>query len=173
MTAVELISKEIDTAHEWLEGTMQDVNNEIAHWVPPGTAHPIGSRYAHMAVSEDIAVNATLINGQPLYGETWAGRTGIPNPQDAFVTTLEWAQSVKVELADLKEYTRAVYAGTSEFMAGLSDSDLAREVDMSDHGMGMWTVGSFLLTFVLGHARDIMGEISAIKGVQGGQGYPF
>ncbi len=173
MTAVELISGEINTAHEWLEGIMQDVTIEIAHWVPPGTAHPVGSRYAHMAVSEDIAVNGTLISGKPLYVEAWAECTGIPNPQDAFVTTLEWAQSVKVDLADLKEYTRAVYASTSEFMASLSDSDLAREVDMSDHGLGMWTVGSFLLTFVLGHVRDIMGEISAIKGVQGGQGYPF
>ena len=58
-------------------------------------------------------------------------------------------------------------------MASLSDSDLARELDMSDHGLGMWSVGSFLLTFDLGHVRDIMGEISAIKGVQGGKGYPF
>ncbi|HEX6385063.1 MAG TPA: hypothetical protein VF177_10365 [Anaerolineae bacterium] len=48
-----------------------------------------------------------------------------------------------------------------------------RIIDPSEQGMGEWPLGAFLLTFVLGHIRDIMGEISAIKGVQGLQGYPF
>ena len=173
MTAIEIIRREINTAYEWMEGTMQDVTVEIAHWVPPGTAHPVGSRYAHMTLSEDMMVNASLRGGQPLHAEAWAGRTGIPNPQDAFGTTLEWAQSVNVDLEALKEYTQAVYANTGEYLASLSDSDLVREVDMTAHNLGKWSVGSLLLAFVLGHVRDIMGEISAIKGVQGGQGYPF
>ena len=97
MTASELICGEINTAHDWLEGTMQNVTIEIAYWVPPGTAHPVGSRYAYMAVSEDMAVNATLKSGQPLFVEAWTERIGIPNPLDVFVTTLEWAQSVKVD----------------------------------------------------------------------------
>lgn len=58
-------------------------------------------------------------------------------------------------------------------MAKLKESDLEKEVDLTQVGFGKWSQGAFLITFLIGHARDIMGEISAIKGVQGAKGYPF
>jgi hypothetical protein len=73
----------------------------------------------------------------------------------------------------LRQYAQAVYKATDDYMAKLKESDLDREVDLTQVGFGKWKLGAFLLTFVMGHARDIMGEISAIKGVQGARGYPF
>jgi hypothetical protein len=173
MDTIALLRSGMKTAHEWLEATMADVTPEMAQWAPPGTAHPIGSRYAHVVVGEDNLV-AMVKGGAPLHTGAWQGRTGIAgDPQAAYASTLEWAQTVKIDLAALRGYAQAVYANTDEFLATLKPENLETQVDLSQFGMGVWQLDAFLLSLVLGHARDIMGEISAVKGVQGAKGYPF
>ncbi len=99
MNAISLIREQMKTAHEWFEATMADVTPEQAHWLPPGTAHPIGSRYAHTIVSEDMMVNGLLKGNAPMFATAWAGKTGISgDPQAAFQSTQEWARSVQVDL---------------------------------------------------------------------------
>jgi hypothetical protein len=171
MSTTSLIREQLNNAHQWFEGTMSGVNQEQAQWQPPGTAHPIGSRYAHAVVAEDVMVNALIKGEAPLYATTWAGNTGISDPQ--FNATLEWARSVQVDLDSARRYAQAVYDNSDAYLATVKDEDLARVVDLSSQGMGEWPLDAFLLTFVLGHIRDIMGEVSALKGMQGLQGYPF
>ena len=62
---------------------------------------------------------------------------------------------------------------SEEYVASLSDTDLDQEIDMSMFGMGNKKLSSFLGGLVIGHTRDIMGEISVLKGIQGLRGYPF
>ncbi len=173
MNATSLIRQEMATAHEWFEATVADVDEDLAHWVPGGTAHPIGSRYAHMVVAEDMLVQGVLRESPTLFASSWAGKTGVPDPQQAFDTSLEWAQTVRVDLGALRSYAQAVYAATDAYLAALTDEDLDSAVDMSAQGYGQFVLGNFFLSYVLGHTRDIMGEISAIKGLKGQQGYPF
>lgn len=173
MNPIPMIREQIKTAHEWFDGTIAGVNDELAHWQPGGNAHPIGSRYAHMVVSEDMMVNGLLKGSAPLFATSWAGKTGLEDPQAAFYTTLDWAKGVKVDIDAMKEYAQAVYANTDEYLATLSEDELERTIDLTEQNLGTWSLGAFLLTFVLGHVRDIMGEISALKGVRGLQGYPF
>ncbi len=40
-------------AHQWFSGTMADVTEAQANFVPPGIAHPIGELAAHVVHSED------------------------------------------------------------------------------------------------------------------------
>jgi hypothetical protein len=173
MNPITLIREEIQTAHEWFDATMAGVTDEVAHWQPGGTAHPIGSRYAHMVVTEDMMVNGLLKGSAPLFATSWAGKTGLEDPQAAFYTTLEWAQRVKVDLDALDAYAQAVYASTDAYLATLGEDDLEGTIDLTEQNLGTWSVGAFLLSFVFGHVRDIMGEISALKGLRGLQGYPF
>ena len=118
-------------------------------------------------------VNGLLKKRAPLFASTWAGKTGLDDPQAAFTTTLEWANSVKVDLDAARQYAQAVYANTDAYLATLKLEDLDRSIDLTAQGMGVWTLGAFLLTFLFGHIRDIMGEVSALKGLKGLQGYPF
>jgi hypothetical protein len=46
-------------------------------------------------------------------------------------------------------------------------------VDLSAFGMGQQTVGYLLNRFLLGHIDNMCGEISCLKGIQGGKGYPI
>lgn len=171
MSTVSLIRGQLTTAHEWFEGTMAGVTQEHAHWQPAGIAPPIGSRYAHAVVAEDVMVNALIQGSPPLYAASWSGRTGISDPQ--FEADLEWSRNVEVNLDLTRQYAQAVYANSDSFLANLTDDDLDRIIDLSEHEMGQWPLDAFLVSFVLGHMHDIMGEISALKGLQGLQGYPF
>lgn len=116
-------------------------------------------------------VNSLIRGGAPMYAGDYAGKTGISEPR--FDSPLEWARSVRVDLGAARRYAQAVYANTADYLNTLNDDDLERIVDLSEQNMGQWTLGAFLISFVLGHMRDVMGEISALKGTQGLQGYPF
>lgn len=171
MNTVSLIRSQLSVTHEWFEATMKGVTPEVAHWQPGGTAHPIGSLYAHAITAIDIMINMMIQGGQPMFTTTWSGKTGISEP--SFDAGLEWARNVKVNLDQARQYAQAVYASADAGLAGLSDDDLGRTIDLSEQGIGQWTLGAFLISFVIGHTRDMMGEISALKGIQGLQGYPF
>lgn len=174
MNAPELIRSEMKTAHDWFEATMADVTPEQAHWQPPGKAHPIAALYAHAVAAEDMMMNGMLQGGAPLFTTTWAGKTGASgDPQSAFAPTLEWARGVEVDLPAAREYAAAVYAATDDYLAGLEPDDLDQPIDLSEWGMEEWSLGAFILSFGLCHVRDMMGEVSALKGVQGAKGYPF
>ncbi len=171
MDTTSLIRGQLKTAHDWFEGTIEGVSQEQAAVQPQGTAHSIGSRYAHAVVAEDVMVNAMLKRRAPLYGDAYRDKTGISEPRmDA---SLEWARNVQVDLDAARRYAQAVYANSDEYLATLTDDDLNRTIDMSAQNMGEWPLGAFLITFVIGHIRDVMGEISALKGTQGLKGYPF
>jgi hypothetical protein len=152
---------------------MVDVTPDMAHWTPPGQAHPIGSLYAHMVISEDVLLQGLIQGGAPLYAGPWQGKTGLADPENAFNRTLDWARAAKVDLDAMRSYARAVYAATDNYVATLTEADLDRMIDLSAAGMGQMPLGDFLAALVMGHVRDLMGEISALKGVQGAKGYPF
>ena len=85
-TGVSLLREHFQAAIQLLEGTMEGVTPEQAHWVPPGTANPIGANYAHVVVGQDLLVNGRLKDGTPLFAGTCVGGTGLnchpgPNPR--------------------------------------------------------------------------------------------
>ncbi len=173
--AVNLLVEQLTEAHKWIEATMEGVTNEVAAHMPPGKANPIAGTYAHLIMSEDFFVN-TLLQGKKTLMETeFKDKTGASEVQPTEWETAypKWLKTVKVDVATLRTYAKAVYTANEKYLASLTDEDLAREIDMSMFGMGKRAVGSILGGMVIGHARDIMGEISVLKGIQNMKGYPF
>ena len=52
---------------EVMESTMADVENEHAHWAPPGKALPLGALYIHVLTAEDFFIQGMLKGGTPLW----------------------------------------------------------------------------------------------------------
>ncbi len=171
MNAIELLHIELKWAHELLDLVMQDVTPGMAAWKPPGTANPLGATYAHAVFSEDAVVNIALRGGIPLYEGDWRGRTGIENPQ--WGIEFEWARSLTVDLDAMRTYAQAVYASSESYLAEIDEADLDREVDLTSQDLGVQTVGRILTALVASHLNNMAGEISVLKGLQGGKGYPF
>lgn len=176
MSQVSLLREQVKQAHQFLEGTMNDVTAEQSHWAPPGKANPLGATYAHVVMGEDAFVNAALKRATPLAASTWAGKVGVselppppfpPKPWD------QWARQVRVNLEALRQYAQAVHAATDEFLASLTEDDLGRPIDLSGVGLGTRTLAWVISNGVLGHTFSHWGEIACLKGLQGAKGYPL
>lgn len=177
MDAVSLLREQIKEAHALLEAVMEGVTPEAAHWIPPGKANPVGATYAHVVVFEDMTINGVLRHRKPLYETTWSGKTGMselmPKRGEEWQDYANWTRRLKIDLGQVREYAKAVYASTDEYLASLSPDDLDSPIDLAGVGGSKVTLGHVLSRSVVAHVDNISGEISCLKGLQGLQGYPF
>lgn len=170
MDAITLLKSAFDASHQWYQGTVADLDAEQANVVPAGRAHPIASQMAHILQSEDGMVN--MLQGQaPLWErDGWGERLGLPM---LYSQTTEGSRAFRCDPAALADYNKAVYAQTDAYLGSLSPEDLDRPIDFSSWGLGEMPLANVLTGLLLGNTFAHTGEISALKGTQGLQGYPF
>ena len=170
MDAITLLKSAFNASHEWYQGTVAGLDAEQANVVPPGRAHPIAAQMAHVLHSEDGMVN--MLQGQaPLWErDGWGERLGLPM---LFSQTTEGSRAFRCDPAALADYNQAVYAQTDAYLSSLSPDDLDRPIDFSSWGMGSIPLAHALSGLLLGNNFAHTGEIAALKGTQGLQGYPF
>jgi hypothetical protein len=177
MDAISLLREQLKEAHALLEAVMEGVTTEAAHWIPPGQANPVGATYAHVVLFEDMTINGALQHRKPLYETTWAGKVGMnelmPRQGKEWEDYADWTRRVRVDLPSVREYARAVYANSDEYLASLTSEDLDTPIDLAGVGGNKVTLGHVLSRSVVAHVDNIAGEISCLKGLQGLQGYPF
>ena len=172
MNAIELFRTQINASHEIVEGTVADLTQELCDHQPEGTAHPIGACYAHLLTTEDFIINMILRGQQPLMMGDWAGKSGMSAPPPGPGGDHHaWATSVKVDVGQAREYAKAVYLATDDYLGTLSPEDLDEEIEIP--GFGKNSRAYYLGIGALIHPANHVGEISALKGVQGAKGYPF
>jgi hypothetical protein len=177
MDSIMLLREQLAEAHALLEAVMQGVTPEAAHWVPPGQANPIGASYTHVAVLEDRTINGIILHRRPLYETSWSGKTGMsevmPSQAEDWDDYAGWTRRLRVDLPAAREYAKAVYANTDQYLASLTPDYLDTPIDLAGVGGSKVTLGHVLSRSVVAHADNIAGEISCLKGLQGLQGYPF
>src|SRR3981081_1312718 len=143
---VDFVRRIVREARQVLDGTMADVTQAQADFIPPGIANPLGATYAHVVCSEDMVVQGMFRQSAPLLAGTWAGRTGLsepmPMPGPDWAEYGPWTRRVKVNLEALRAYAQAVAAQTDSWLAGLSDADLNQSMDLSGIGLGQRTWGT-------------------------------
>ncbi len=173
--AVEVLLVQLKAVHSALEQTMDGVTDEVAHFMPPAKANPIAGTYAHLVFSEDLFIHNFLKKTPPLVDSTFKDNTGASetHPMEWVEAYPKWLKEVKIDVAKFREYAKAVYAESEEYVASLTDEDLEKDVDMSAMGMGNKKKYDFIAGLLSGHAYSIMGEIAVLKGIQGLKGYPF
>lgn len=173
--ATQILIDQLKAAHEALEQTMEGVTDEVAQFMPTGKANPISGIYAHVVFTEDLFIHNFLKKTQPLFETTFKDKTGASKiqPTDWQEAYPKWLKEVHIDIKQFREYAKAVFAESEEYVSSLTDADLEKEVDMSSFGMGMMKVYAFIANLINGHVYPIMGEISVLKGIQGLKGYPF
>ena len=173
MNTVELTQYALGNAFAILGQVTADLTQEQADWTPPGIANPIGATYWHTVSSTDEIVCKWIRGEEPLRQKGgWQEKVltvSVPEPGHG-ENYLTYMQTIRVDLATLHAYTKAVAEAIQAWLASLALEDLAREVDTP---IGKLNVGQMLETFVIWHINAHCGEISALKGCQGVKGYPF
>lgn len=171
----EILLNQLKAAHGALEQTMEGVTDEVAHFMPPGKANPIAGTYAHLVFAEDMFIHGFLKKTKPLAETTFKNNTGASelHPTEWQVAYPKWLKEVRLDIKQFREYAKAVFAESENYVASLTDADLEKDIDMSAFGMGSRKTYDFIANLISGHAYPIMGEISVLKGIQGLKGYPF
>ena len=174
---VDFVRRIVREARQVLDGTMADVTQAQADFIPPGIANPLGATYAHVVCSEDMIVQGMLRQTAPLSAGTWAGRTGLsepmPMPGPGWADYGPWTRRVKIDLGALRAYGQAVADQTDSWLAGLTEADLDRPLDLSGIGFGQHTLATAVALLVAHHLGTETGEIAVLKGIQGARGYPM
>ena len=174
---VDFVRRIVREARQVLDGTMADVTQAQADFIPPGIANPLGATYAHVVCSEDMIVQGMLRQTAPLAAGTWAGRTGLsepmPMPGPGWADYGPWTRRVKIDLGALRAYAQAVADQTDSWLAGLTEADLDRPLDLSGIGFGQHTLATAVALLVANHLGTETGEIAVLKGIQGARGYPM
>ena len=172
MSEVSLLRDQLKQSQAFINMMLADLTLEQANWAPPGEANPIGATLAHIYEGEDLFVSDRLRGGTTVGAD--GQKFGLSEAPDSYLPGKwqDWARRVKVEsLAELNAYGAEVFSATDEYLASLSDEDLSRVIDFPDARLGKWTLAWWISNRLLAHRVSHWGEISCLKGLQGGKGY--
>lgn len=149
-----------------IDSTMKDMTSELFNWAPPGTANTISATFVHFIHTEDHFIQC-IIQGIPTVWEIgdWSTKTGIPKPPGIGEDWSDFKHR-KTALQPLLDYKTAVWAATDSYLAKLSEEEVTRMVKFAG---GERTVAEMLILCV-SQAHGHMGEIAALKGIQGVKG---
>jgi DinB superfamily len=121
-----LLRWQFHRVHELLDAAIEQIPAEALCRHRSSAAPAIAASYAQVVVSEDLAVNGVLAKGEPLALSTWVGRTGLSEMPPCIAATDwdAWGRRVRLDLARLRLYARAVYASTDAYVAALPEDAL-------------------------------------------------
>jgi hypothetical protein len=169
MKAAQFACLQVADIHRLSEAAMTGLSDEQFNWLPSGTLNPIKSIYLHTLAGEDMFFQKVIRGGQTLWSTGgWDARVGVAQPP-AGPRGWDEARNTSLALASVREYAEAVCGATDEYMAGLTDDELDREVTLFGRTVSVAVALALFASHTAGHA----GEIAAIKGMQGMQGLPY
>lgn len=168
--AVNLLRAQFEQTKSVLEGTMSGVTDEIAHKDPGGKAGTIAANIAHIISGMDAFMLSTLTGNPPMLASSHADKHGMSELPPQGGDSAQWYKSVKVDLDALHQYGLDVFQAVDDYLASIDDSVLEEKIDMGSFGE---QTKSWLCTIMVLNNSWHTGEIAAIKGTQGLQGYPF
>jgi hypothetical protein len=170
MNANELLNYAYGNALGILGMVTSDLTQELTDWEPPGTANSVGSLYWHAVAYLDHVVHEWGTGQVPLgYRDGWREKV-LLEPPDVPQGQPPVLQGVRVDLAALHEYAKAVQEAGQSWLGQLSEADLDAKIET---GVGELSLGQMIELYVLWHINVHCGEIAALKGCQGVKGYPF
>ena len=169
MDAVALFRYELAQSHRIMETVVRDLTDEQLHLKIPGsTINPIAAIYIHAVMSEDNFVH-TSCQSKPALLDTdhWIERLGIVRMGGQ---TADWGGKVRLVKHVAREYAREVYDETEAYLATVKSEEFDEIIPTR---LGKMPRGEALASFVLWHQMGHVGEMAALKGVQGLIGWPF
>ncbi|MSP14148.1 MAG: DinB family protein [Chloroflexi bacterium] len=163
------IQHQVAAVRRLADAALKDMTEEQVNWFPPGMANSIGTILLHAFTSEDRHFQ-TILQGKPRLWETegWGERAGVTNPPGGG-RNWEEVKTQTFSLAFLLEYHQAVKAATDAYLSNLSPAELDRTVNYIRGEQPVADVVAAFLVHMTGH----MGEVAALRGIQGVKGLPF
>src|SRR5688572_29359306 len=124
MELIDFIRAQCGSALEMLDRSLEDLDDEVAHWKPGGTANSIAQLLAHVVSGQDLLVGERLKGGATLFSQGWAEKSGIPLDR-----TQIWNQDAwRLDLEGFRAYYDAVAAQSRDYLDSMTPEDLDRQI---------------------------------------------
>ena len=167
MDGPEYVRRQLTAARRFFDATLKDVTDEELRWMPAGSANPAGAALVHVLHAQDVWVHETLQGGQRIWEREGLGaRFGLESSPGR-----DWDELRRTafEAEPLLEYGAAVWAATEDYAARLTSEELDRSVTFFRGERPVADVLTILINHLVGH----LGEVSALRGMQGTTGLPL
>jgi uncharacterized damage-inducible protein DinB len=169
MNAPEYIQRQIQSMRSLCDAALRETTDAQFNWTPPGMANSISAAVIHATGTEDRFINEVLQGNTRLW-ETgnWSDKVGLqvtPGRGQGW----EEIKQKQLAVATVLDYIAAVRANTDAYLATLTASELERKITLMGAERQVADVLAILITHTLSH----MGEVAALKGMQGVKGLPF
>jgi hypothetical protein len=152
---------------DWLDDGLKDLTPAQVNWLPEGKAVSIGFDVWHVARTTDNITNFVFKKNPPIWmTQGFAARLGLSERDQGTGMSLEMARALVIsDPAVLREYSRKV---GDDCLAYLKDVDPAslNEIQLIKPlgEMPRWRV---FRQVVMTHGFMHLGEVNALKGIQG------
>ena len=168
MNAKKYLESQLEGMWRLQNASLQDITNETVMRIPPGTVSPIGVIWLHFVYSQDYFLSV-ITDTQPLWrSESWHIKFGV---EQAPAFGQDWSkyQQLEISVSLLQEYSQAVQGFVQQVLDSTDEDTLDESVKFfseSDPKSAVWVL-------LVDHTMHHCGEISALKGIFGGNGLPY
>lgn len=170
METLEYIQRSIASLRGLTGATMTGLTDELANWAPPGMSNSIAVTLLHTIGGEDTFIQAWAQQKPRLWeSQGWSERVGLAILPGDEGDGWESARGKTLPLAAILEYQEAVCGATSAYLASLSAEDLDAKMIL----LGGEHPRADMFILLVSHISAHLGEIAALKGVQGVPGMPY
>ena len=152
-----------------LKRAVEDLTPTEARWQPTDHTNHIAWLVWHMARVEDWWINRFLYGRTEVWtADGWASRFGMAPEGNGAGQTIEEVQAMpEIPLSDLIAYFDAVRAVSRQYLAQVTDADLAREYHHPSRGA---MTGTGVLGRLLVEESQHVGQVALIRGMLRGFG---
>jgi hypothetical protein len=174
MTMTELIGPNLKRLHENLVSATMDLTHEQLHWRPSEGCNHIAFSLWHYVRTEDNLVRFVLQERRaPVWLEQgWNERFGLDRVAQGTGMSPEDASAIRLSSAEeFLPYMRAVWQSTEEYLSSVSDNDMQKVFTVKPFGER--PVVQVLTENLLTHGFSHLGEMWALRGLQGMKGSPI
>lgn len=165
-TAVDYILENLGFIHRGFANAPEGLSLDQLNFAPDGESHSIAWTMWHGARIEDLFVNQVFQGKRAEWDEGgWAAKTGLPEKGFGTGQSTDEAKAVRLEDLDaFREYQREIARQAEEFVRGLSDDDLTREVKLGERTE---QIGESINLHMVTHLNGHRGEINTLRGMMG------
>jgi hypothetical protein len=158
------IKMELDGLTRNIDRTLKDLTQTDITWRPAAGCNSIGLILYHCARSEDSFINRNLAQ-RPQVFEKWYQKMNKPLEDGGAHYTIDQVNAFEVPaLKDILAYWAEVRQSTLAYLAGMSEADMDRKVNMM---RGEVPVAS-VFTIIVSHTAGHIGEMAYLRGLYRG-----
>ena len=165
MDSVAYLKIGLKKVHTNLLASVNALSDDQLHFNPMDKGNSIAFLFWHMVRTEDLVFNMMVRKQKPIWNaQGWDTKLNMDPKSQGTGMSDEDARKVRItNMADFLAYTDVVFQDTQQYVEGLTEEDMGKELETP---MGKMTLLDILGGMTIDHCTGHIAEIEYIKGLQ-------